>query len=97
MKRMIKNLCSLCAFLTLIVVPTIQHGPQVFSTIEGIPVTLPCKAIGVPAPEISWTKVGFFCQLLVKKNLTVSLTTPSKPAIKKKGLKKELEVQSTVK
>ncbi|XP_075872115.1 hemicentin-1 isoform X2 [Nelusetta ayraudi] len=40
------------------VIPTIQHGPQVFSTIEGIPVTLPCRAIGVPTPEISWAKGG---------------------------------------
>lgn len=54
-----QNLSSLCAFLLLIVVPTIQHGPQVFSTIEGIPLTLPCRAIGVPAPDISWAKVGF--------------------------------------
>nr|XP_054608122.1 hemicentin-1 isoform X2 [Nothobranchius furzeri] len=40
------------------VIPTIQHGPQVFSTIEGTPVTLPCRASGVPSPEITWTKDG---------------------------------------
>lgn len=42
----------------LSVIPTIQHGPQVFSTIEGTPITLPCRAIGVPTPEITWAKVG---------------------------------------
>ncbi|XP_041648005.1 hemicentin-1 [Cheilinus undulatus] len=40
------------------VIPTIQHGPQVFSTIEGSPIVLPCHASGVPAPEITWTKGG---------------------------------------
>uniref|UniRef100_A0A8C2ZWU4 Hemicentin-1 n=1 Tax=Cyclopterus lumpus TaxID=8103 RepID=A0A8C2ZWU4_CYCLU len=30
------------------VIPTIQYGPQVFSTIEGTPITLPCRASGVP-------------------------------------------------
>ncbi|XP_065811778.1 hemicentin-1 [Labrus bergylta] len=40
------------------VIPTIQHGPQVFSTIEGTPITLPCRASGVPAPEITWAKGG---------------------------------------
>lgn len=39
------------------VIPTIQHGPQVFSTIEGTPISLPCRAAGVPAPDITWTKV----------------------------------------
>uniref|UniRef100_A0A3Q3W3C5 Ig-like domain-containing protein n=1 Tax=Mola mola TaxID=94237 RepID=A0A3Q3W3C5_MOLML len=39
------------------VLPTIQHGPQVFSTIEGTAITLPCLATGVPAPEITWAKV----------------------------------------
>uniref|UniRef100_A0A3B3BIE7 Hemicentin 1 n=1 Tax=Oryzias melastigma TaxID=30732 RepID=A0A3B3BIE7_ORYME len=37
-------------------IPTIQHGPQVFSTIEGIPISLPCRASGVPRPDIAWTK-----------------------------------------
>ncbi|XP_040926337.1 hemicentin-1 isoform X2 [Betta splendens] len=40
------------------VIPTIQHGPQVFSTIEGTPISLPCRAGGVPAPDIAWTKSG---------------------------------------
>lgn len=39
------------------VIPTIQYGPQVFSTIEGTPITLPCRASGVPTPEITWSKV----------------------------------------
>ncbi|NWV14212.1 HMCN1 protein, partial [Ptilonorhynchus violaceus] len=39
------------------VLPVIQHGQQIFSTIEGIPVTLPCKASGVPKPSIVWSKV----------------------------------------
>ncbi|XP_014802303.1 PREDICTED: hemicentin-1 [Calidris pugnax] len=38
------------------VLPVIQHGQQIFSTIEGIPVTLPCKASGVPKPSIVWSK-----------------------------------------
>ncbi|KAJ0032742.1 hypothetical protein NQD34_002823 [Periophthalmus magnuspinnatus] len=40
------------------VIPTIQHGPQVFSTIEGVPISLPCRANGIPDPEITWTKGG---------------------------------------
>ncbi|XP_057363933.1 hemicentin-1 isoform X3 [Manis pentadactyla] len=40
------------------VLPTIQHGPQIFSTIEGIPITLPCKASGIPKPSIIWSKKG---------------------------------------
>ncbi|XP_074524022.1 hemicentin-1 [Halichoeres trimaculatus] len=40
------------------VVPTIQLGPQVFSTIEGTPITLPCHANGEPAPDITWAKGG---------------------------------------
>ncbi|XP_035509461.1 hemicentin-1 [Morone saxatilis] len=40
------------------VIPTIQYGPQVFSTIEGTPITLPCRASGVPTPEITWAKGG---------------------------------------
>lgn len=39
------------------VLPIVQHGQQIFSTIEGIPVTLPCKASGVPQPSITWSKV----------------------------------------
>ncbi|AWP10692.1 putative hemicentin-1 [Scophthalmus maximus] len=40
------------------VIPTIQYGPQVFSTIEGTPISLPCRASGVPTPEITWAKGG---------------------------------------
>ncbi|MCJ8749980.1 hypothetical protein PDJAM_G00193750 [Pangasius djambal] len=40
------------------VMPTIQHGPQVFSTIEGTPISLPCRAHGVPKPDITWAKHG---------------------------------------
>uniref|UniRef100_A0A8C6QPP1 Hemicentin-1 n=1 Tax=Nannospalax galili TaxID=1026970 RepID=A0A8C6QPP1_NANGA len=40
------------------VLPTIQHGQQVLSTIEGIPITLPCKASGIPKPSIIWSKKG---------------------------------------
>ncbi|XP_034531212.1 hemicentin-1 [Notolabrus celidotus] len=40
------------------VVPTIQLGPQVFSTIEGTPIPLPCHANGVPTPDITWAKGG---------------------------------------
>ncbi|KAG8556198.1 hypothetical protein GDO81_017962 [Engystomops pustulosus] len=38
--------------------PIIQHGPQIFSTIEGNPISLPCKASGVPKPTIIWKKKG---------------------------------------
>uniref|UniRef100_A0A8C8BGQ6 Ig-like domain-containing protein n=1 Tax=Otus sunia TaxID=257818 RepID=A0A8C8BGQ6_9STRI len=37
---------------------------QIFSTIEGIPVTLPCKASGVPKPSIVWSKViSHLCEM----------------------------------
>ncbi|XP_062920094.1 hemicentin-1 isoform X2 [Mobula hypostoma] len=42
--------------VNIFVVPTIQHGPQIFSTIEGVPIRLPCKAHGIPKPSISWSK-----------------------------------------
>ncbi|XP_040264776.1 hemicentin-1 isoform X1 [Bufo bufo] len=38
--------------------PIIQHGPQIFSTIEGNAISLPCKASGVPKPSIIWKKRG---------------------------------------
>nr|XP_044998229.1 hemicentin-1 isoform X3 [Jaculus jaculus] len=41
-----------------LVLPTIQHGQQILSTIEGIPITLPCKASGIPKPSITWSKKG---------------------------------------
>ncbi|XP_067893515.1 hemicentin-1 isoform X1 [Heterodontus francisci] len=44
--------------VNIFVLPTIQHGPQIFSTIEGVPVKLPCKAHGVPKPSIVWSKNG---------------------------------------
>ncbi|XP_071373120.1 hemicentin-1, partial [Centroberyx affinis] len=44
--------------LNVYVIPTIQHGPQVFSTIEGTSISLPCRASGVPAPDITWAKGG---------------------------------------
>nr|XP_061790885.1 hemicentin-1-like [Nerophis lumbriciformis] len=44
--------------VNVFVTPSIQHGPQVFSTIEGTPVSLPCRASGIPAPEITWSKGG---------------------------------------
>ncbi|XP_019355735.1 hemicentin-1 isoform X2 [Alligator mississippiensis] len=44
--------------INVFVLPVIQHGQQIFSTIEGIPVTLPCKASGVPKPTIMWSKKG---------------------------------------
>ncbi|XP_053178575.1 hemicentin-1 [Scomber japonicus] len=44
--------------VSVYVIPTIQYGPQVFSTIEGTPITLPCRASGVPTPEITWSKGG---------------------------------------
>ncbi|XP_061680955.1 hemicentin-1 isoform X2 [Syngnathoides biaculeatus] len=40
------------------VIPSIQHGPQVFRTIEGTPISLPCRASGIPKPEITWSKGG---------------------------------------
>ncbi|XP_032884067.1 hemicentin-1 isoform X2 [Amblyraja radiata] len=44
--------------VTIFVLPTIQYGPQIFSTIEGVPVRLPCKVHGVPKPSVAWSKNG---------------------------------------
>nr|XP_033816119.1 hemicentin-1 isoform X1 [Geotrypetes seraphini] len=44
--------------VSIYVLPIIQHGQQIFSTIEGVPVILPCKANGVPKPSIIWSKKG---------------------------------------
>ncbi|KAH0618306.1 hypothetical protein JD844_017377 [Phrynosoma platyrhinos] len=44
--------------VSVFVLPIIQHGQQIFNTIEGISVTLPCKASGVPKPSIVWSKKG---------------------------------------
>lgn len=46
-------------FLPCPVLPTIQHGQQVLSTIEGVPVTLPCRASGIPKPSVTWSKVNY--------------------------------------
>ncbi|KAK9403939.1 Hemicentin-1 [Crotalus adamanteus] len=43
--------------VNVFVPPIIQHGQQIFSTIEDVPLTLPCKASGVPKPSIVWSKV----------------------------------------
>ncbi|ETE68709.1 Hemicentin-1, partial [Ophiophagus hannah] len=44
--------------VNVFVPPIIQHGQPIFSTIEDVPVTLPCKASGVPRPSIVWSKKG---------------------------------------
>ncbi|XP_039213555.1 hemicentin-1 isoform X2 [Crotalus tigris] len=44
--------------VNVFVPPIIQHGQQIFSTIEDVPLTLPCKASGVPKPSIVWSKKG---------------------------------------
>uniref|UniRef100_A0A8C3XYG7 Hemicentin-1 n=1 Tax=Catharus ustulatus TaxID=91951 RepID=A0A8C3XYG7_CATUS len=51
------------------VLPVIHHGQQIFSTIEGIPVTLPCKASGVPKPSIVWSKKG---EVILPSNMRFS-------------------------
>nr|XP_005290755.1 hemicentin-1 isoform X1 [Chrysemys picta bellii] len=55
--------------VSVFVLPIIQHGQQIFSTIEGIPVTLPCKASGVPKPSIVWSKKG---ELIPIRNMKFS-------------------------
>uniref|UniRef100_A0A8C8RXS5 Hemicentin 1 n=1 Tax=Pelusios castaneus TaxID=367368 RepID=A0A8C8RXS5_9SAUR len=59
--------------VSVFVLPIIQHGQQIFSTIEGIPVTLPCKASGVPKPSIIWSKVTSKLQVVsyAEENLLV--------------------------
>ncbi|KAM3875993.1 hemicentin-1 [Diretmus argenteus] len=49
--------------LIVYVIPSIQHGPQVFSTIEGTPISLPCRASGVPTPGVTWAKGGVLLNL----------------------------------
>ncbi|XP_043941249.1 hemicentin-1 [Protopterus annectens] len=44
--------------VNVFVLPTIQYGPQIFSTVEGVSITLSCKANGVPRPTIAWSKNG---------------------------------------
>uniref|UniRef100_A0A452IZR1 Ig-like domain-containing protein n=1 Tax=Gopherus agassizii TaxID=38772 RepID=A0A452IZR1_9SAUR len=55
--------------VSVFVLPIIQHGQQIFSTIEGIPVTLPCKASGIPKPSIVWSKKG---ELISPRNMKFS-------------------------
>ncbi|KAM4642152.1 hemicentin-1 [Discoglossus pictus] len=67
-----KNVAGTSSKITTVnvhVSPVIQHGPQVFSTIEGNPVSLPCKASGVPKPDITWKKKG---DIIVPNNDTVT-------------------------
>ncbi|XP_018408468.1 PREDICTED: hemicentin-1 [Nanorana parkeri] len=52
------------------VIPVIQHGPQIFSTVEGNAISLPCKAAGVPTPSIIWKKKG---ETIVPNNGTVMI------------------------
>ncbi|XP_034035488.1 hemicentin-1 [Thalassophryne amazonica] len=64
------------------VIPTIQHGPPVFSTIEGTPISLPCRAGGVPTPDITWVKGGELLDLggptfLVDADGSLLITSPS--------------------
>uniref|UniRef100_A0A3Q1FDM7 Ig-like domain-containing protein n=1 Tax=Acanthochromis polyacanthus TaxID=80966 RepID=A0A3Q1FDM7_9TELE len=47
----------------LVRTPRENSNPQVFSTIEGTPISLPCRAAGVPAPDITWTKGGVLLNL----------------------------------
>ncbi|XP_053325662.1 hemicentin-1 [Spea bombifrons] len=54
--------------LNVYVNPVIEHGPQVFSTIEGNAVSLPCKASGVPKPSIIWKRKS---EIIVPTNDTI--------------------------
>ncbi|XP_015425412.1 PREDICTED: hemicentin-1 [Myotis davidii] len=63
------------------VLPTIQHGQQILSTIEGIPVTLPCKASGIPKPSITWSKTLLFRE----DTYTSPFSPPPYPCLKLYG------------
>ncbi|XP_056379622.1 hemicentin-1 isoform X2 [Hyla sarda] len=56
--------------INVYVSPIIQHGPQIFSTIEGNAISLPCKASGVPKPSIIWKKKG---ETIIPNNYSVIL------------------------
>ena len=52
------NVMPSCLTLLPPVAPSIQHGPQVFGTVEGTGLALPCRASGLPPPDITWAKVS---------------------------------------
>ncbi|XP_037392153.1 hemicentin-2 isoform X1 [Pygocentrus nattereri] len=47
---------SLSVILHIHVPPEISAGPLQFEASEGVPITLPCEASGIPKPTISWSK-----------------------------------------
>ncbi|KAM5147900.1 hemicentin-1 [Mantella aurantiaca] len=63
------------------VIPIIQHGPQIFSTVEGNAISLPCKASGVPTPSIIWKKKGESVvpnnDTMIESDGSLSLSVPS--------------------
>ncbi|XP_073439014.1 hemicentin-1 [Dendrobates tinctorius] len=67
--------------LNVHVSPIIQHGPQIFSTIEGNGISLPCKANGVPKPTIIWKKKGEAiipnnASIIIESNGSLLLSSP---------------------
>ncbi|KAI4892790.1 hypothetical protein NFI96_028927, partial [Prochilodus magdalenae] len=47
---------SLTVILQIHVPPEISASPLEFEAREGVPITLPCEASGIPKPSISWSK-----------------------------------------